>query len=701
VSHSGHTSWERMNNDFLAASLEALRAKLVSFGSAHRGSEADRPLEPAPRRPSLADRLFHRGSPKLALPPGDSPAADGTTRIATTQEHDHADGAPAIVDLANRLALSQFEREVVLLAVASELDPQLDGLCARAQGDAGRPYPSFALALRVFDDPVWSALAPDGPLRRLQLIHLGPGGAVTAELRSDERIVNYVKGLNHLDERLRVLLTPVGTGEGLATLTPSQLAVADGVARRAIHTASSSLVVDLVGADSASKRLVAQHVAAAVGRFLLRLPAPNLPAAGPDLDVFIRLCEREAQLSPIALLVDASDDAGDVGHEGTAAVSRLLSVAPGLVFLDSREVWPRLAPNALVVDVSAPLPAEQRAAWAAALGPGSEQLASDLASQFSLDPVTIDSLARSDDADAGAGDRRSRVWRAVLGSTRPRLDLLAERIEPKATREDLVLPADIVTQLDHIEAQVRYRSTVHADWGLAERTSRGLGISALFAGESGTGKTLAAEVIAGELELNLYRIDLSAVVSKYIGETEKNLRRLFDAAERGGTFLFFDEADALFGKRTEVKDSHDRYANIEVNYLLQRMEAYQGLAVLATNMKASLDHAFTRRLRFVVDFPFPSVEERKRIWRRAFVPHVDTSRLDFDQLSQLTLTGGSIHNVAVNATFQAAAADRRVVAPEAVLEAARLEYRKLGLPINDADFRPSAPRELGLVGSTQ
>jgi SpoVK/Ycf46/Vps4 family AAA+-type ATPase len=289
----------------------------------------------------------------------------------------------------------------------------------------------------------------------------------------------------------------------------------------------------------------------------------------------------------------------------------------------------------------------------------------------------------------------------VLGSTRPRLDLLAERIEPKATREDLVLPADIVTQLDHIEAQVRYRSTVHADWGLAERTSRGLGISALFAGESGTGKTLAAEVIAGELELNLYRIDLSAVVSKYIGETEKNLRRLFDAAERGGTILFFDEADALFGKRTEVKDSHDRYANIEVNYLLQRMEAYQGLAVLATNMKASLDHAFTRRLRFVVDFPFPSAEERKRIWRRAFVPHVDTSSLDFDQLSQLTLTGGSIHNVAVNATFQAAAADRAVVTPQEVLDAARLEYRKLGLPINNSDFRAAAPRELGLVGSAQ
>ena len=196
--------------------------------------------------------------------------------------------------------------------------------------------------------------------------------------------------------------------------------------------------------------------------------------------------------------------------------------------------------------------------------------------------------------------------------------MLAERIEPIATWDDIVLPDYEMGLLHQIADQVEQRSKVYDEWGFREKMNRGLGISALFAGESGTGKTMAAEVIANELRLNLYRIDLSAVVSKYIGETEKNLRRLFDAAEDGGAILFFDEADALFGKRSEVKDSHDRYANIEINYLLQRMEAYRGLAILATNMKSALDHAFLRRLRFIVNFPFPGGRTARASGNRSF-----------------------------------------------------------------------------------
>lgn len=214
----------------------------------------------------------------------------------------------------------------------------------------------------------------------------------------------------------------------------------------------------------------------------------------------------------------------------------------------------------------------------------------------------------------------------------------------------------------------------------------GFGISVLFAGDSGTGKTMAAEVIANALRLDLYRIDLSAVVNKYIGETEKNLRRVFDAAEDGGMVLFFDEADALFGKRSEVKDSHDRYANIEINYLLQRIEAYRGLAILATNMKSALDHAFLRRLRFIVEFPFPGIPERRRIWQRVFPADTPrTASLDFDWLARFNLTGGSIHNIALNAAFLAAQAGTPVTMP-LVLEAAKIELRKLELPINNADF---------------
>src|SRR5277367_2287476 len=219
---------------------------------------------------------------------------------------------------------------------------------------------------------------------------------------------------------------------------------------------------------------------------------------------------------------------------------------------------------------------------------------------------------------------------------------MAQRIEPVAQWDDLVLPPGEKGMLQEISSHVRHRSKVYENWGFGATSRRGLGISALFAGQSGTGKTMAAEVLANDLRLDLYRIDLASVVSKYIGETEKNLRRIFDAAEDGGAILFFDEADALFGKRSEVKDSHDRYANIEVNYLLQRMESYRGLAILTTNMKSALDTAFLRRLRFVVQFPFPDVAQRAAIWRRVFAKGVPTEGLDADKLARINVAGGNI-----------------------------------------------------------
>jgi SpoVK/Ycf46/Vps4 family AAA+-type ATPase len=233
---------------------------------------------------------------------------------------------------------------------------------------------------------------------------------------------------------------------------------------------------------------------------------------------------------------------------------------------------------------------------------------------------------------------------------------------------------------------VAYRNHVYEGWGFREQMNRGLGISALFVGESGTGKTMAAEVIANELELDLYRLDLSSVVSKYIGETEKNLRKLFDSAEDSGAILFVDEADALFGKRSEVKDSHDRYANIEINYLLQRMESYRGLAILASNMRSALDKAFVRRLRFIVDFPFPAIEQRADIWKSVFPAQMPIDgTLDYQHLAKLSLTGGNIHNVAINAAFLAAQKNAQI-SMKLVLSAARSEYKKLERPAKESDF---------------
>jgi SpoVK/Ycf46/Vps4 family AAA+-type ATPase len=269
---------------------------------------------------------------------------------------------------------------------------------------------------------------------------------------------------------------------------------------------------------------------------------------------------------------------------------------------------------------------------------------------------------------------------------RPKLDDLAQRIEPAATWDDLVLPKVGLQVLRDVATQVHHRMTVYQSWGFATKGLRGLGISALFSGASGTGKTMAAEVLASELRMDLYRIDLSAVVSKYIGETEKNLRRVFDAAEEGGAILLFDEADALFGKRSEVKDSHDRYANIEVSYLLQRMEAYRGLAILTTNLKSALDTAFLRRLRFLIDFPFPDARSRAEIWRRIFPRQTPTENLDAAKLAQLNIAGGNIRNIALHAAFLAADA-HEPVRMNHLLRAAQSEYAKLEKSLTDAEVR--------------
>jgi SpoVK/Ycf46/Vps4 family AAA+-type ATPase len=287
---------------------------------------------------------------------------------------------------------------------------------------------------------------------------------------------------------------------------------------------------------------------------------------------------------------------------------------------------------------------------------------------------------------SGPAEVATALWSACRAHARPRLGGLAQRIDPRAGWDQLVLPPAEAAILRLLALQVHQRFQVHQRWGFERRLSRGLGLTALFSGPSGTGKTLAAEVLASELGLDLYRIDLSQVVSKYIGETEKNLGRVFEGADAGAAVLLFDEADALFGKRSEVRDSHDRFANIEIGYLLQKMEDYRGIAVLTTNMKDALDEAFLRRLRFIVEFPFPDAEQRAEIWRRIFPPETPTNELDIDRLAQLNVTGGNIKNIALCAAFLAAD-DGLAVGMQHLLAAARLEYGKLQRPLIGSEVR--------------
>jgi ATP-dependent 26S proteasome regulatory subunit len=557
-------------------------------------------------------------------------------------------------------------------------------------------YPTFALALQAFEgmaERAWDALSPQRPPRYARLIEITQSGATpltASALRADERVVNYLKGLNVIDERVASLLKPAPGAAG--ELAPSQRATVDEILRRLHVSANEASVplVQLLGADTRSKLAIAREVCASIGRQVYRLPLEALPTGRAEIDNIARLWQRESLLLPVALYIEA-EQLDSAAHDLVSSFNALMSRELGLVFVGLRETPTRVATASIDIEVNKPTAAEQYDTWRTVLkttiaDDQIEIIARQLAGQFDLDLADIHDAASRASARAADAPAAAAVWHACRTIAQPRLDVLAQRLEPKATWDDLVLSEESLKLLRQIAAQVRDRYRVYEEWGYARTMTRGLGINALFAGESGTGKTMAAEVIANELDLHLYRIDLSAVVSKYIGETEKNLRTLFDAAEQGGAILFFDEADALFGKRSEVKDSHDRYANIEINYLLQRMEAFSGLAILATNMKSALDPAFMRRLRFIVNFPFPGPEERRQMWQRALPADVPREGVDYERLARFNLSGGNIHSIALNAAFMAAQRGGAVT-QSLLLTATRNELRKLEKPLNEAEFR--------------
>lgn len=655
------SDWEKSNSEYLSAALAWLHVRLERLVDASGDDQIEMQLA------KVEDVMI---------------AAESSNPL------------PAMTMLTERFGLTRFERAILFLCAAMEFDTRLPALCARAQSDPNRPYPTFALAMALFDDPAWEALTPGRPLRYWQLLEINQAAGaplIAAALRADERIVSYLKGLNYLDDRLNPLLTLLDVVEMDEELPTSQRSVVERAVQM-IEMADLGRgvpVIQLLGVNRLSKEIIARHIAHALGLRVYRLEGGMFPTQLADAENFSRLWGRESLLLPVALYIDTHDLADAKAQDGVEqALRRFIQGGRGLTFLALREPWADPIPGDIALDIQQPTPAEQKIAWKMALNGQAGQngkMPARLAGQFNLNLPTIQNLAHAAVYSAGDGFH-DEVWRSCLARTRPRMETLAQRIDVKATWDDIVLSETESGVLRKIADQVAQRSRVYDEWGFRQKMNRGLGISALFAGESGTGKTMAAEVVANDLQLDLYRIDLSSVVSKYIGETEKNLRRLFDAAEDGGAILFFDEADALFGKRSEVKDSHDRYANIEINYLLQRMEAYRGLAILATNMKNALDQAFLRRLRFVVNFPFPGAQERKMIWERIFPQETPVQDLDYTRLARFHLTGGSIHNAALNAAFLAAQDGTAVTMP-LVFEAIRTEFRKLDKPIIETDYR--------------
>jgi hypothetical protein len=585
-------------------------------------------------------------------------------------------------------ALSAFERDLLLLCAGMELDSRFPTLCAAAHGDPRRAYPTFSLALAALDEPHWSAIVPTGHLRFWRLVELRPADTLAmSPLCIDERVLHYLVGLSYLDERLREFVEPLKIDDALASSHR-------GLCRQLIELWSFDRhstdwpIIQLYGSEDVSKLAIAASVCKELDMQAHVMRESDLPTTITERQTLARLWEREAILGSGVLVLDYIED------EGVNNAGRALSFAEGLqglIILTGRQPL-RPQRRAIVrLEVQKPSTAEQRVLWESGLRSMASKLNGQLdalVNQFNLGTSAI----RDACADALATPQVQSepqaigkvLWQACRGQARPQLGGLAPRIEPEAGWGDLVLPMPQLQILYEVATHVRQRIKVYDTWGFAARGSRGLGISALFSGVSGTGKTMAAEVLARELDLDLYRIDLSSVVSKYIGETEKNLRRVFDAAEAGGAILLFDEADALFGKRSEVKDSHDRYANIEVSYLLQRMEAYRGLAILTTNMKSALDSAFLRRIRFIVQFPFPDANHRAEIWRRIYPQDTPTEALNEIKLAKLNITGGNIRNIALNAAFLAADAGEPVRMSH-LLRASRSEYAKLEKPLTDSE----------------
>jgi hypothetical protein len=595
---------------------------------------------------------------------------------------------PALIRCALAFNLSPFERELLLLVAGLELDSGLRAIVTALNGGASARA-SYGLALGLLTQPHWDGLSPDAPLRHWHMIEPEPGAPLAqAPLRIDERVLHFLAGVAASDARLqgiaRYVTTPMAEDIVDATL-------AQRIAQSLDTNHESGRIVALCSQthDACAQRDVALAGIAKLGRPALWIAARDLPAEAGELTGIARRVDRESALTgavPILSIEEPASESPALSFAARLQASMLWLGAPhaGLHALPEQR-------RVLRLELPAPDPRRTQitlmSKWRRIAAPAErddEAIAAALtraAAQFRPNSAAIDDVMDALATTAPA-ERSAAVWPAIRAAARGGLDSLAQRIVTRVQFNDLVLPNAQIAILRDIARHLRNRERVYRDWGFADKHTRGMGLTALFSGESGTGKTLAAEAIANEVDLDLYRIDLAMLVSKYIGETEKNLKRLFDAAESSGAVLLFDEADALFGKRSEVKDSHDRYANIEVSYLLQRIEAYRGLAILTTNMKSALDRAFLRRIRFVITFPFPDAAAREKIWRQQFPAFAPLKDVDFAGLARLNLAGGHIHSIALNAAFKAA--DGGGPIDQAVLmEAARAEYAKLERSFTD------------------
>jgi len=645
--------------------------------------------------------------------------------------------------LRDTYQLNDIELDVVLLALGPDVDRRYEQLYGFLQDDVSLRRPTVSLALDLLTNTPQDRLhaleifGAEAPLVRHRLISLRTDGdgvpLIAHRIALDDQITAALLQLNSLDRRLatfcRTILPARGpfdhlrddtsdasrrTNEHQRDPADDRLGALTRLTRQALGRHPLRLCFS--GPPGSGRLRIAARIGERLHVPVLVVATPAMADDGADPAERLALVFREATLRGCIVYLDDADCLlPESAWPGRQALTRALHSFEGVVVLGTRERWAPSAQEPLgVLDVPFSLPPahRRRALWRRAVASaGADPDAVDvyaLGDRFRLSSSQIADAARTaavaarlraagahtsaDDDIRANGDRpgptpiaTADLFAAARGQSGHQLSAFARRVPVTYGWDDLVLPPDVMDQLRELVARVEHRARVMDEWGFDAKLSGGKGISALFAGPPGTGKTMAAQVIAGALGLDLFAIDLSAVVSKYIGETEKNLERVFRAAADSDAILFFDEADALFGKRSEVRDSHDRYANMEIAYLLQRMEQYDGLAILATNLRNHLDEAFTRRLQAIVEFPFPDLAERRRIWQACLPRQTPLSPdVDLDAMAHHRLAGGNIKNVLLGAAFLAAARGLPV-GREHLLEATRREHQKMGKVVVDTE----------------
>ncbi|MEA5567762.1 ATP-binding protein [Anabaena sp. UHCC 0399] len=616
--------------------------------------------------------------------------------------------------LIQTFGLSDFDIDIIAIALAIELDRRYERLYAYLQDDVRCKRPSVDLALNLLCASAADKLgrrshfSADAPLIRHNLLHLisendrSKSTLLARELHLDDQVIRFLLQQPGLDERLATfcqLIYPNTSLNDLYLNAEIKQALATLISED--WQAQKPLQLYFQGSDKLSKHLTAEALAAAIKAPLLSADLAKIADNKSNFAATLNLICREAWFQNALLYLDGLDTLPNDQAILYEDLMRAIAQHRSITILAGIEPWiPNAAVPVEIIAVLFPVPnfAQRRICWQTQLTTAGISIDSTeldaLADRFRLTPHQITSSVKN--------TCNAVRWQAAAEKNTPRTGLLfasaraqsghdltalTRKIEPQYTWDDIILPDEHQTLLREICNQTKYRNLVHEEWGFDRKLSLGKGLNVLFSGTPGTGKTMAAEVIAHELQLDLYKIDLSQIVSKYIGETEKNLNRIFTAAANSNAILLFDEADALFGKRSEVKDAHDRYANIETGYLLQKMEEYEGVVILTSNLRSNIDDAFSRRLRFIIEFPFPNEKQRRQIWEKVWIDTTPcSSDLNLDFLARrFEIAGANIRNIALAAAFLAAD-DGKVITMAHLLQAIRREYQKLGRIVMEEDI---------------